>query len=305
MNFNTLLSIATAKDTRANIGTGQFVGSVSNGVVGSAAMDYGRPQGNVSAKKSWFFFAEGFVALGADIHSSNASNQINTTLAQVLSDGSTLVRSSSGDETTYSQAFSIATSDTQWTLHDGVGYVLLESNDTLNIEMDERTGNWNEIGLGEGTVTDEVFTVWIDHGIQPDGASYSYAVIPGSTPESLDEMVAGGIPEILSNNSSVQAVRHAGTGVSQVAFFEPASLVLSAETQVQSDSAVLMQLIELPGGDIELSVSDPTGQLADAQIQVRRSLATGGYKSITLPIRFAQGIDAGKSTVIRFHLPVA
>ncbi|MCR9210317.1 MAG: PA14 domain-containing protein [bacterium] len=301
----TTLSIATAKDARANIGTGQFVGSVSNGVVGMAAMDYGRPLGNVTAKKSWFFFAGGFVALGADIHSSNASNQVNTTLAQVLSDGPTLVHSSSGDETTYSQAFSITASDTQWTLHDGVGYVLLGSNDTLNIEMAERTGNWNEIGLSEGTVTDEVFSVWIDHGIQPSGSSYSYAVIPGSTPESLNQMLDGDIPEVLSNNSSIQAVRHAGTGVSQVAFFEPASLALSADIQVQSDSAVLMQLIELPGGDIELSVSDPTGQLANAGIEVRRSLATGGYKSITLPIRFAQGIKAGKSTVIRFHLPVA
>lgn len=298
----TTLSIATAKDTRANIGTGQFVGSVSNGVVGMAAMDYGRPLGNVTAKKSWFFFAGGFVALGADIRSPNASNQINTTLAQVLSDGPTLVQSSSGDETTYSQAFSSTASDTQWTLHDGVGYVLLGSNDTLNIEMVERTGNWNEIGLSEGTVTDEVFSVWINHGIQPIGASYSYAVIPGSTPESLNQMLDGDIPKILSNNSSIQAVRHAGTGLSQVAFFEPASLALSAEIQVQSDSAVLMQLIELPGGEIELSVSDPTGQLADAEAQVRRRLATGGYNSITLPIMFAQGINAGKSTVIRFHL---
>ena len=75
-------SLKPASDWGVVHGTTAYAGGVSDGKYGAEAFNYSRF--DVSAKKSWFFFDNEEVALGAGINSNNASFEVDTTLNQCL-----------------------------------------------------------------------------------------------------------------------------------------------------------------------------------------------------------------------------
>jgi|GEM_PF-3131892 len=277
-----------------NIGAGLFVGSVSNGLVGAAAMDYGRSRGNVVAKKSWFFFEEGLVALGADIDAPHAKHPVNTTLDQVLKDNQTIVRAPNGTTVLSRSDDLFSVPDANWVWHGNTGYVpLLDGNDSLTVSRERRTGRWEDIGSSTGEVQEDVFTLYFDHGMKPVDASYAYAVLPGVSTADLDAWVKDSPLQILSNNEFVQAVRHKQTGVTQIAFFVAGTLELSEGFQITVDRPAMIQIVEQTDGTLELSVSDPTQSADVIQISltgnfeapgVTRNAANGqSVLSVSLP----------------------
>ena len=75
-------------------GAATYAGGVSNDTYGCEAFSYS--QGNVSALKSWFYFDNEFVALGAGINAPNATYPVITTLNQCLLTGPVTYATTSG-----------------------------------------------------------------------------------------------------------------------------------------------------------------------------------------------------------------
>lgn len=64
-----------------------------------------------------------------------------------------------------------------------------------------------------------MFSLWVNHGTTPNSAGYSYVVRPNIDAGDMDAYAADLDIEVLSNTSTVQAVRHNGLGITQAAFY--------------------------------------------------------------------------------------
>ncbi len=67
-----------------------------------------------------------------------------------------------------------------------------------------QTGTWDSIGTATGSVTQNVFSAWVDHGTTPQNAGYAYAVLPGVNSTSLGNYLASSPLTVLSNTANLQ-----------------------------------------------------------------------------------------------------
>jgi chondroitin AC lyase len=231
-------------------GRTDFVGGVSDGEYGFAAMQV-RKDNIAAGRKAWFFFDDEVVALGAGIDASAAEFPVYTTLNQSIGDA---VESGPG-----------------WA-HDGrIGYVLLRPADLL-ARTETRTSSWRDISRPESAapISRPVVTVAIDHGRAPQGAEYAYVLLPGATRERTETYQSEVV--ILANTADVQAIRHDRLGLTQVAFHRPGRLGIGPDTTIAVDQPVLLQL----RGD-RLSMANPTSE------PIRVTLDLGTARDVHLP----------------------
>lgn len=231
-------------------GTTEFVGGVSDGEYGFAAMHVCKD--NITAgRKAWFFLDEQIVALGAGIDAPHARFPVRTTLNQAIGES---VESGPG-----------------WAHHGRIGYVLLQPADLL-ARAETRSGSWRDISRPESAarITRPVVTVSIDHGPAPTGASYAYLVLPGVT-RAQTESYRGDVT-ILANTADIQAIRQDRLGITQAAYHRPGSLDIAAGTTLRVDRPVLVQL-----RGSALAVANPTGK------PVRATLDLGKQLDVHLP----------------------
>jgi chondroitin AC lyase len=176
----------------------RFVGGVSDGTYGLAAMDLG--VGELNAKKAWFYFDTEIVCLGAGIDSST-SNPVATSVNQCLLRGP--VRLSGDRGSAEAPRGEHALPGVRWVWHDRFGYVFPTSTN----------------GPGsDSPITKDVFSLSIDHGIGPENGGYTYIVVPAASVEQTAS-VASKLPvEIVSNTAKQQAVWHPGLQILSVAF---------------------------------------------------------------------------------------
>jgi len=155
-------------------GNNEFAGGVSDSLYGVTAyqMDYD----GVKAKKAWFFLDREIVCLGADINS-DLDRPITTTLNQtwlkgpVQLDGNTTVKKQDPAEILSSRIW-----------HNGVGYLIPAGQRTM-LSASTQEGTWKRINKsGESApVKGDVFKLWIDHGVRPQGQRYEYRILPTLT----------------------------------------------------------------------------------------------------------------------------
>jgi len=206
-----------------------FVGGVSDGRFGVACMALDKA--GVKARKSWFYFEDEVVCLGAGI-SAAGKHAVVTTLNQCLAQGE-FKRGES------------------WALHDGVGYIALDG--TLEVASTTQTGTWKSInkGYSNAAVKKQVFSAWIDHGIAPQSASYAYVLRPGSTAKQTAAYAATPSVEILANTQAAQAVRHSKLGVTGIVFHQAGSIA-----GISVDRPCALLIVRNARG-VRISVSDP------------------------------------------------
>ncbi|WP_373511122.1 polysaccharide lyase family 8 super-sandwich domain-containing protein, partial [Persicitalea sp.] len=185
-----------------------FVGAVTDGLYGAVVFDFKSPHDPLEAKKSWFFFDKEDVCLGADIHA-KTDFAVATTLNQVLMQGD--VRMMQNGIRQSVPKGNRALSEVKWVHHDKIGYVFPEPS-TVSLSNQAETGSWaaitDEKNISDVVVSEDVFTLWFDHGKRPDGASYQYIVVPNVSEQELNETSRDNRSiEILSNTPSLQAVR--------------------------------------------------------------------------------------------------
>jgi chondroitin AC lyase len=260
-------------------GKTDFVGGVSDGTLGAAAMHLDR--NDVTARKAWFFLDGEIVCLGAGINSAKDA-PIVTTVNQCLLRGKVTLHNPADVIAKPNATKKGIVSRLPTTVHhDGLAYWLKERQ-RICLSALEQTGGWHRINRRHKSekITREIFTLWIDHGKKPRDATYAYTIFPGAKADKPPQPRA----EILANTPSRQAVRDAKLGITQVVFHEAGELA-DGELTLRVDKPCIVQLT----GDT-LAVADPTQRLRVITVTVNGK----GHR-----IELARGPQAGRSTIVR------
>lgn len=242
-------------------GLTDFVGGISDGTYGAAAFDFESAHDPLKGRKSWFFFDNEYVSLGAGIQS-KAAYPVNTTLNQTRLNSTVVVGRSGTQEVLTKGEHDLGA--TSWVLHDKVAY-LFPTPTSVHLTNKTATGNWRQINhQGWATneeVKEEVFTLWLDHGIQPKEAAYAYIVIPNMEAASIPEYQQKSAISILSNTPEIQAVQHSGLGQSQLVFYQAGKIQVNAKLWVEVDQPCMLMIVAKGNKIRELVVSDPSRKL--------------------------------------------
>jgi chondroitin AC lyase len=272
-----------------------FVGGVSDGTYGAAAMVFSEtdalpltPRLNILTHglKAWFLFDREMVALGAGINSIS-DEPVTTTLNQtgllgpVLADGHAVEPGES------------KVPETSWVLHDEVGYAFLGPAAGM-LKIGPQTGEARSYGGARSntSITEQVFTLWIDHGVHPHDAQYAYAVVPGTNAQQLADWAAHPPVRVIANTATQQAVIHDQLGVAEIVFHQPGSVALTPALTVKVDHPCLA-LVVRHGNSTRVAVASPGGEF----FTVRLTLATP-HKEQSAMFELPGGDRAGKSQVL-------
>ncbi len=237
-----------------------FAGGVSDGMNGIATLAYGRD--SLSAQKSWFFFDDAAICLGAGIHSS-LDTEVRTTINQVFFNTPVIVRQSGGTKTLNAVEHSLA--GTSWVIEDGWGYYFPGKAD-VELANQEQSGSWHSVltRMPRDTVKGNVFTLWLNHGKSPVDARYAYFVFAGakeSTMEKRAEAIA-----VIVNNAGQQAVENPGKA--GLVFIKPGTVQTSQFGAVAASDPCVMLITRKLSAE-KIFVSDPTHKLAGLSIGLK------------------------------------
>lgn len=271
------------------LGTSTYAGGVSDSIYGATAYAYmdTNPEVNTGAKKSWYFFDNEVVCLGAGIQSTS-TYPVHTTVNQCFLKGGIMVDKGDKEETLANGSHTLQAP--QWVLHDKIGYFFPQKEEVF-LTAQTQSGRWYDINTSKSKKEEkmDVFTLGINHGVGPKDGSYAYIVVPGKT--SAQEMKAyqkKNAIEILSNNPKIQAVRNTKLNVWMVTFFE-AGTFTHKELSVTVDKPCILMIKDITSKSANLHIADP-GQ-TQSPIQVELKI---GKKKQTLTADFTQtGIYAG------------
>lgn len=288
-------------------GLTDFVGAVTDGMYGAVAFDFRSPHDPLVAKKSWFFFDNEYVCLGAGITAST-SNPVATTLNQSWLNGGVTVMN--GEKQAMSKG-ERSLENVKWVYHDGIGYLFLNPARVM-LSNQLASGSWFKVNRQSDSPRDEirgdVFKLWIDHGKRPRNASYEYIVLPSTGEAELAAKASNCPVEIIANTVHMQAVRHNGLNISEAVFYKAGELQVTGDIKVGIDSPGVI-LVKTDGRNISsVSVADPSRKLNRIHLTVNRKItATGdhfkanwdeakGTSEITIDL--PQSAYAGKSVTV-------
>lgn len=191
--------------------TGSWTGGVQfDDGHGAYGLDFTSQAGTLTAKKSWFFTPEGVICLGAGI--TDTSGATTRTIIDNRNLGlngcpELLVNGLPGP-TTLGSATVLPMA--RWLHLDGVAGYLMLVDAPVTVLREDRTGTWLGIDTGADThgtsvpYTRRYQHIQLSHGINPSGASYAYAVLPGAS--AWQTVAATGRWRVLANTTQVQAV---------------------------------------------------------------------------------------------------
>ncbi|NGM62521.1 DNRLRE domain-containing protein [Sphingobacterium sp. SGG-5] len=277
----------------------EFVGGVSDTTHGVSVYDM--VESYTRAKKSYFFFEDEIVCLGAGIFTTNnVSEEVVTTLNQSLLQ-TDVITSEGGTVKTYSGNTTSLDYDNNldWVVQGNIGYMLPEGGQ-LGLTAQPQSGKWSDISSGQSTAvqTEDVFTLWMKHGVlQADSdAKYAYIVVPNIREAvQMQNYKAKDNIRILKNEKTLQAVKHKRLGLHGFVFHDAAAQFTSDTVNIQVSSPCLLMVQPIKSGKLRLHVSDPTKELTQVTVKVTWP-GFNGTKEVTvnLPTTAAQ---AGKSVV--------
>ncbi|MEI6753523.1 MAG: polysaccharide lyase family 8 super-sandwich domain-containing protein [Paludibacter sp.] len=279
-----------------------FVGGLTNGNSGISTFYLNR--NGVTAKKSWFYMNGILVCLGTDIHSKSGKELV-TTVNQCLQHGSSTVQTADFKSFECNDT-TISSTNFKSVWHDSIGYYF-PKNSPLSLSVSTQTGDWHQIADPYSTdnVSKAIFKLWINHGVNAKTCnSYQYMVLPSVSKAGLNDFIFSSTIEIISNNSSVQAVKSTDNSEFQFVFYKPIRVQTFGRNDfIVSKTPGLIQL-EKCGENVIVTVVDPT------QLQTEFSFTLSGKYSgefarynlftneTTFRIPLPQGAEAGKCVTI-------
>jgi hypothetical protein len=266
-------------------GLESFVGGVSNGNTGSAAMRYVNPYTKaLSWQKAWFF-------LDNDIQHVMIANLTSSTKAPVYSvldqrrhSGVIYVNdipfNGPGAQTFYGTASSL------W--HGGVGYLLEPGSTILSLSVGERTGAWSAIGTStQPPETVDLFAAWIEH--LDLTLPVSYTIFPGTTSDSFQTKRKGREIITLQNDAHISAILDPAYDTVSAIFWDAYGGVLPLQdvppfgygpTTITVSGSIAL-ILNFKTGD--LTVSDPSQTLTSVDIQIAGIPEAPGVFTVNLP----------------------
>lgn len=114
--------------------------------------------------------------IGSDISYVQNDNVL-TSVEQNLLNGEVIYND--GQEKQLSSNSNMQLKQLKWVYHNNTGYIF-RGTDNVTIQNMSQAGSWKDINAtGEsGLIDKNVFSVWINHGLNPENASYQYIVVP-------------------------------------------------------------------------------------------------------------------------------
>lgn len=291
-------------------GLTDFVGAVTDGLYGAVVFDFKSPHDMTEAKKSWFFFDNEYVCLGAGIRSTR-NLPVVTTVNQALMRSD--VRVLQNGEIKQLPEGNRELKNIKWVFHDKIGYILPEPA-TVHVSNQPENGRWSDItdqkNISEELVTEDVFMMYFNHGNRPGNASYQYIVVPDVSEQELTETAGKNRNiEILSNTSEIQAVKHKELGICQMAFYQSGEVGISKGLNVRMESQGMVMLKMEENRINELTVSDPSRKLNRLLITISGVYNSEGDGFMAYPdenqnktlllVDLPQGVYSGKSVTVR------
>jgi chondroitin AC lyase len=298
-NWRRLPGTTVEQDTRSLTPTGTFgsvygttpyAGGVSDGTYGAEAFEYNRY--DVAADKSWFFFDSEEFALGAAIKSSSTQYEVDTTLNQCLLTSTVYYETTSGTVQTLTSG-TVTPSNLKWVWQGSVGYYFPNPVSNATIMAVAQSGSWYQLNTAESsaTVTQNVFTLYIDQGKAVSNGTYAYIAVPGVTEA---QMTSYSDPiQILTNTSTVQAVRNSTLDVTQAAFYSAGSFTMMPGQTISSSAPSTVMFRRQPNW-MELSASSPEAQAIPLSVQL---------SGVTLSTSGTTWFDAMGTGTAGFNLP--
>lgn len=275
-------------------GEESFCGGVSDSLFGADVYNMNYTAFKVKAKKSWFYFDNEIVCLGANINSANNA-PVATTVNQCLSKGIIILKQNNSIDS-YNKLFGIKNfnNNLQWVIHNGFGYYFPQGGN-ITVSDKIQNGNWLTISESQknAEVKEDVFSLWINHGEKPSNASYAYIIVPDIYDEKqMEEYEQHQFIKILANNDSLQAVSNNNLHIAEAIFYKKNVSMQFDETHIISVSDPAAIMIRDNGQSFKINVSDPTQQLKDISIMITDKAKN---KNITLKIKLPEGEKAGSS----------
>lgn len=238
------------KGWNSSYGDSDFAGVLSNGKVGMAAMLYKR--NDLAARKAWFFTSNGIVCLGTGI-SGETKGEVYTSVQQDHVLGPII--SANGILQKGTHQFK----KDSWIHHNNIGYQLLD-----NAICDIRTvkGNWLSCypAFSDRPAAGDIFSIWLNHGQNPQNQSYSYIVHPNAEQKQMAKIIRNHKTIIISNTKNVQAIKHKKS--IQAVFYSKGVLNFN-KTSISVDSPCLLMYDKK-----QIWVSDPLQNATEITIKI-------------------------------------
>ena len=300
------------------IGMMDFAGGVTDGLYGAVGYDFIGSHDPIRVRKSWFFFDEEYVCLGADLWYQfrkdggwSVPGPIVTTLNQSHLRGDVVVHSGGTEQIQAKGERQLE--NVGWVYHDRVGYIFPRPM-SVNLSNQAATGSWYRVNISNSSPRDEismdVFKLWIRHGSpRVDGLSFQYIVMPGADKEQVAAAAQKPKVEILSNTADMQAVWHKELNICQIVAYKNGTLQLPNGFQLVMDSPGLYMLKFVNQG-FELSVADPLRNQGKMLVSINRKIERSGENFLAtwneakglshISIDMPQTPYAGKSVTVKF-----
>ncbi|KAF8843948.1 polysaccharide lyase family 8 protein [Paxillus ammoniavirescens] len=258
---------ATALECGATGYTGKqaFVGGVSDGTVGAAAMRYTNPDTkSLSWQKAWFFLENDVQHVMVSDISSTTTAPVFSVLDQRRFSGGVWVNGVG----TYGGNFS----DPRTMWHGSVGYEFPPSNGSfeLSVQWGNRTGNWSSIGIStQPPYTVDLFASWIHH--KNLSAPVSYTAYPAVDYGTFTLKRAATQIQEVANDAVVSAIfdRAHNTAMGVVWSAKGGSFTFQAvgygpiTISTTANAAILYQM---DSGNV--TVSDPSQTLSELTLEM-------------------------------------
>lgn len=252
-----------------------FVGGLTDGNCGISSMHLNRD--GLKAYKTWVFDDSMIICLGSGIKSDSALN-VTTSVEQCWAKGSIrkIIKSDC-----YNDSFS----ESVRIFHNKTGYILWDALDKYKIERRSTEGKWHDIMTTyseDKKISGDTFSVYINHGKSPDGASYCYAIIPYVDYQSFKDLDISDI-EILKNDEDIQAVWFKDRNICWASVISPTVLNLKPDISLEFMTTGLYK-ISMKDNNVEIMFADPTQSLEETVVNVN-----GNSFSRILPQREKSG----------------
>jgi len=250
------------------MGIEQFVGGVSDGRVGVAAMRYTNPFTQaLSWQKTWFFLDNNVQHVMVSNLSSNTTAPLYSILDQRRHVGPVAV-----DDLPIKQSSNYTSARTLW--HGDVGYTFDPSPGIsgLSVEIGEKTGNWSAIGTStQPNATVDLFAAYISHSslLVP----ISYTAFPAISHEMFRHKRKATKLRTIRNDAHVSALFDDVHCTAMVVFWDamggsviiPGSSFFDAPLTIASNGSSAL-IYHLKSGNV--TVSDPSQNLTKLDIEM-------------------------------------
>lgn len=296
--------------------TNEFGGGVTDGKSGIIAYvddkDDAKYKDGLVARKAYFFMGDLLLCLGTDITDSSTSPVV-TSVNQCLRNGDIYY---SDGKTGAILTGSMTAENISWVHHDNVGYIFPIPAD-ITVQEKNQTGTWKEVNgtQSEDPITKNVFSIWINHGTNPNEATYQYIVAPCKAKEEMGELATKQPFDVIRNDKDAQVIYNKALNQFGVVCYTAGTVRLTEDLSIYVDKPVIF-LLSIEERKYIFTVADPmyydhvspvvemlvseklTGDNADANIggtgtDLRIQLPKGQYtgSSVTMEYMAETGTD--------------